>query len=115
MHNSNIGNWADSISDFSSALSNLKGNDLNIHEVNEVKYTNAINRFLVGDYSVANLGVLASIISTGDIQFLSLSLVSTAQIHYHCKKKALFFQIIGELEEFETCMVFLFFFFFFDF
>jgi hypothetical protein len=46
---------------------------------------------------------MASIISTGDIQFQALSLVATAQMYYQDKSKQLFFNTIDQLLEFETC------------
>jgi hypothetical protein len=48
---------------------------------------------------------MASIISTGDIQFQALSLVATSQIYYQDKSKEKFFTTIDQLREFETCML----------
>jgi hypothetical protein len=109
MYYSSIGNWQSSGADFALALTHVTNSaetdgSMDLHEANELKFVSALNRFLIGQYSNAHLPQFSSIVTTGDSQFLALSLVSMAQIHLHNNSRDLYYQIIGELEECETCM-----------
>lgn len=107
MYYSSIGNWQSSGADFALALTHVTNSaetdgSMDLHEANELKYVSALNRFITGHFSNSDVANFSSIVTTGDSQFVALSLVATAQIHNHHSNKELYYQIVEELEECET-------------